>query len=225
MKITTDTQHLSSNNQPITPTDSLQYRAIGRLWGRYVPSQELIYKGQLITVDGVILNATLKKRASKVVQAQLDLSQNYLWTVYPRTLLETSGIGLDVSLISVRKLSESTESVQAEFQSLADNFSVQGLVVYQDFNSGIVEVKIQQMPRSICDTPKVFKLRLFGFLPPNSVKCFWNFQVRRVGTDLVIQSGECIKYMGARQAKTENLSTTTPSNTYEQAEVNLTQQA
>ncbi|MBD2247345.1 hypothetical protein [Nostoc sp. FACHB-888] len=222
MNITTDTQQLSSNNQPITPTDSLQYRAIGRLWGRYVPDQELIYKGQLITVDGVILNATLKKRASKVVQAQLDLSQNYLWTVYPKTLLETSGIGLDVSLISVRKPSEDTESVQTEFQSLADNFSVQGLVVYQDFNSGIVEVKIQQEPRSINDTPKNFKLRLQGFLPPNSVKCFWNFQVRRVGTDLVIQSGECIKYMGARQSKTENLSTTPPSNTHEQAEVNPT---
>ena len=79
MTITTDTQQLSVNNQPITPTDSLQYRAIGRLWGRYFPSNELIYKGQLITVDGVILNATLKKRASKVVQgSQLDLSQNYL---------------------------------------------------------------------------------------------------------------------------------------------------
>ncbi|MHC5748371.1 MAG: hypothetical protein ACYTXT_42310 [Nostoc sp.] len=42
MTITTDTQQLSVNNQPITPTDSLQYRAIGRLWGRYVPSSELI---------------------------------------------------------------------------------------------------------------------------------------------------------------------------------------
>lgn len=215
MSITTDTQQLSSNNQPITPTDSLQYRAIGRLWGRYVPSIEVIYKGKLITVDGVMLNATLKKRASKVVQAQLDLSQDYLWTVYPRTLLSPNGIGLDVSLISVRKPSDYTESVEAEFQLLADNFSVQGLVVYQDFEKGIVEVKIQREPRSINDTPKDFKLRLFGFLPPKSVKCFWNFNVRRVGTDLVIQSGECIKYMTARQSKTENLSATPPSDTHE----------
>lgn len=200
MTITTDTQQLSVNNQPITPTDSLQYRAIGRLWGRYVPSSELIYKGQLITVDGVILDAILQKRASKIVQAQLDLSRDYLWTVYPRTLLSPNGIGLDVSLISVKTPSEYTESVKAEFQSLADNFSVQGLVVYQDFEKGIVEVKIQRKPRMNLEPTKDFKLRLRGFLPPKSVKCFWNFQVRRVGTSLVIQSGECIKLQEREQS-------------------------
>ncbi|MHC5770295.1 MAG: hypothetical protein ACYTXI_32735 [Nostoc sp.] len=215
MTITNDTQQLSVNNQPITPTDSLQYRAIGRLWGRYVPSSELIYKGQLITVDGVILNAILQKRASKIVQAQLDLSRDYLWTVYPRTLSSPNGIGLDVSLISVKTPSEYTESVKAEFQSLADNFSVQGVVVYQDYEFGIVEVKIQREPRMNLEPPKDFKLRLLGVLPPKSVKCFWNFQVRRVGTDLVIQSGECIKYMAHEQSKTKKLSTTPPKDTHE----------
>ncbi|WP_152593010.1 hypothetical protein [Nostoc sphaeroides] len=159
MTITTDTQQLSVNNQPITPTDSLQYRAIGRLWGRYVPSNELIYKGQLITVDGVILDAILQKRASKIVQAQLDLSRDYLWTVYPRTLLSPNGIGLSVSLISVRKPSEDTESVQTEFQSLADNFSVQGVVVYLDYEFGIVEVKIQREPRMNLEPVAHYHLR------------------------------------------------------------------
>jgi hypothetical protein len=209
MTITTDTQQLSVNNQPITPTDSLQYRAIGRLWGMFVPSSELIYKGQLITVDGVILDAILQKRASKIVQAQLDLSRDYLWTVYPRTLLSPNGIGLDVSLISVKTPSEYTESVKAEFQSLADNFSVQGLVVYQDFEKGIVEVKIQRKPRMNLEPTKDFKLRLRGFLPPKSVKCFWNFNVRRVGTSLVIQSGECIKLQEREQSSTSDISTDT----------------
>jgi hypothetical protein len=218
MTITTDTQQLSVNNQPITPTDSLQYRAIGRLWGRYVPSSELIYKGQLITVDGVILDAILAKRASKIVQAQFDLSRDYLWTVYPRTLLSPNGIGLDVSLISVKTPSEYTESVKAEFQSLADNFSVQGLVVYQDFEKGIVEVKIQRKPRMNLEPPKDFKLRLRGFLPPKSVKSFWNFQVRRVGTSLVIQSGECIKLQEREQSSTSDISTNTAEYTTELTE-------
>ncbi|MHC5748372.1 MAG: hypothetical protein ACYTXT_42315 [Nostoc sp.] len=120
-----------------------------------------------------------------------------------------------MSLISVKTPSEYTESVKAEFQSLADNFSVQGLVGYQDFEKGIVEVKIQRSPRMKNDTPKDFKLRLLGFLPPKSVKCFWNFQVRRVGTDLVIQSGECIKYMAHEQSKTKKLSTKPPKDTHE----------
>lgn len=225
MNITTDTQQLSSNSQPITPTDSLQYRAIGRLWGRYVPSLEHIYRGKLITVDGVIMNATLKNRASKIVQAQLDLSQNYLWTVYPKTVLSPNGMELDVSLITVKKTPKDTSSVQGEFQLLADNFSVQGLVVYQDFNLGIVEVKIQRIPRNINDISKDFKLKLLGFLPPRSLKCFWNFQVRRVGSDLVIQSGECIKYMGHEQSKTEKLLAEPPLDTHLEAEVNPRQQA
>jgi hypothetical protein len=202
MTITTDTQQLSVNNQLITPTDSLQYRAIGRLWGMFVPSSEQINQGKIITADGVTINAFLQKRASKRLRYPLDLSQDYLWTVYPRTPLSDSSIGLYVSLISVRAPAEYTDLMKTEFQLLADNFTVQGDVVYQDFEKGIVEVKIKRTPRMKNDTPKEFKLRLRGFLPPKSVKCFWNFQVRRVGTDLVIQSGECIKYLTARQSKT-----------------------
>lgn len=56
--------------------------------------------------------------------------------------------------------------MKTEFQLLADNFSVQGFVVYQDFESRIVEVKIKRTPRIKNDTPKEFKLRLQGFLPP-----------------------------------------------------------
>ncbi|AFZ28306.1 hypothetical protein Cylst_6527 (plasmid) [Cylindrospermum stagnale PCC 7417] len=195
MSITTVTQQLTVNNQLITPTDSLQYRAIGRLWGKYIPSSEQINQGKLITADGVIINAIVRKRASKRLRYPIDLSQDYLWTVYPRTPIEDSGIGFYMRLISVRTPSEYTDLMKTEFQLLADNFSVQGLVVYQDYEKGIVEVKIHRSPWMINDTPKGFKLRLFGFIPPKSVKCFWNFQVRRVGTDLVIQSGECIKYM------------------------------
>ncbi|MBD2535916.1 hypothetical protein H6G97_43920 [Nostoc flagelliforme FACHB-838] len=219
MIITTDTQQLPVNNQPITPTDSLQYRAIGRLWGRYVPSHELIYEGQLITADGVILNAILQKRASKIVQhAQLDLSLDYLWTVYPRTRYENSLTKLSVSLVNVRTPREYTDSVKTELQLLADNFSVQGLVVYEDLEKGIVEVKIERSIRMNFDPPKYFKLRLQGFLPPKSIKQFWNFQVRRVGTSLVIQSGECIKEKKREQSSTQDISTNTAEYTTELTE-------
>ena len=48
MIITTDTQQLLVNNQQLRPTEPLEYRAIGQLWGKYVPSESLIYQGQLI---------------------------------------------------------------------------------------------------------------------------------------------------------------------------------
>lgn len=214
MTITTDIQHLSIDNHQISPTEPLEYRAIGRLWGRYVPSNELIYEGQLITADGVMLDAFLAKRASKVVQhTQFDLSVDYLWTVYPRTRYDNSLTKLSVSLVNVRIPTEYTDSVKTELQLLADNFSVQGVVVYEDLEKGIVDVKIERKPRNNLEQHKYFTLRLFGFLPPKSIKQFWNFYVRRVGTSLVIKSGECIKYPAREQSSTSDISTNTASDT------------
>ncbi|MBG1270113.1 hypothetical protein [Nostoc sp. WHI] len=210
MTITNDTQQLLVNNHQLRPTEPLEYRAIGRLWGKYVPSESLIYQGQLITADGVMLETNLAKRASKLVQqSQLDLSLEYLWTVYPRTPFKDSPTELRVTLINVRNEKEYTDSVKTELQLVADNFSVQGLVVYQDYELGIVEVKIHRKPQRDLEPPKDFQLRLIGFLPSNSIKKFWNFNVRRVGTSLVIQSGECIKFPDREQSSTEDISTDT----------------
>jgi hypothetical protein len=216
MIITTDTQQLLVNNHQLRPTEPLEYRAIGRLWGKYVPSESLIYQGQLITADGVMLETNLAKRASKLVQqSQLDLSLDYLWTVYPRTPFKDSPTLLRVTLINVRNEKEYTDSVKTELQLVADNFSVQGLVVYQDYEFGIVEVKIHRKPQRDFEPPKDFQLRLIGFLPSNSIKKFWNFNVRRVGTSLVIQSGECIKFQEREQSSTSDISTSTTEDTTE----------
>jgi hypothetical protein len=214
MTITNNTQQFHVNNLPIRPTEPLEYRAIGRLWGRYVPSEELIYQGQLITADGVMLETNLAKRASILVQnTRIDLSQEYLWTAYPKTLLEDSNSKLRVTLINVRTPKEYTDSLKSELQLLADNFSVQGLVVYQDLEQGIVEVKIHQKPRREFEPPKDFQVRLLGFLPPNSMKKFWNFHVRRVGANLVIQSGECIKYPAREPSSTDDILNNTAEDT------------
>lgn len=219
MTITNDTQQLLVNNHQIRPTEPLESRAIGRLWGKYVPSSELIYQGQLITADGVMLETNLAKRASKLVQqSQLDLSLDYLWTVYPRTPFKDSPTQLRVTLINVRNEKEYTDSVKTELQLVADNFSVQGLVVYQDYEFGIVEVKIHRKPQKDFEPPKDFQLRLIGFLPSNSIKKFWNFHVRRVGTSLVIQSGECIKFPAREQSPTSDISTNTAEYTTELTE-------
>jgi hypothetical protein len=219
MTITHQTQQLLANSQQIRPTEPLEYRAIGKLWGRYVPSDELIYIGQLITADGEKLEVNLAKRASILVQnARIDLAQEYLWTAYPKTLLEDSVTKLRVSLINVRTPKEYTDSVKAELQLLADNFSVQGVVVYQDVEQGIVLVKIRRQPRSDFEPPKDFQLRLLGYLPPKSIKQFWNFYVRRIGTSLVIQSGECIKSPEREQLLTEDISTNKPGDTTELTE-------
>lgn len=213
MTITTDTQQFHVNSSGLTPTEPLQYRAIGRLWGRYVHGADKFSQGSLITSDGVIMNAIVRDRAFKRLRYPLDLSQDYLWSVYPRTPLEDTGIGLKVNLVGVWTPVDYTETVKASLQLLADNFSVQGLVVYQDYSLGIVQVKIHRQPRTYNQNPHDFTLSLFGYLPPKSFKEFWNFSVRRVGTSLVIQSGECIKSPLIHQSTTEDISTNTPVDT------------
>lgn len=226
MTITQEPQQLLSNNQNnLPPTESLQYRAIGRMWGRYVPNVEQIRQGQLITRDGVIINVNLMNKVALLVENRLDLSQEYLWTVYPKTPLTDLGIGLYLTLISVKAPSEYTELIKTELQSLSNNFSIQGEVIYQNFDSGIVTVKIQQAPRNKNCTPKEFRLKLLGFLPPKSARHFWNFHVRRIGTDLVIQSGQCIKFLHPKKSKTKKLSTIPSENSPELAEVNAQQQS
>ncbi|BAY42200.1 hypothetical protein NIES2111_65960 (plasmid) [Nostoc sp. NIES-2111] len=225
MTITTETQHSSVNSQQIMPTGSLQYRAIGRMWGQYVPSNEQIRKGQLITADGVIINVNVKSKLAKKIENNLDLSSQYLWTVYPKTPSTQSGIGLYLTLLGIKAPATSSEILKTELQWQADNFSIQGEVIYQDFELGIVTVKIRRKPGISKDKPTDFKLRLLGFLPSKSAGHFWNLYVRRVGTDLVIQSGECIKFLRDKPSKTQKISTTSSENNYESVLANPTQQS
>jgi len=83
-----------------------------------------------------------------------------------------------------------------------DYFSIRGEVVYQNKEEGWVMVKIIQFSRRKPDEkPPYFNLKLLGFLPERPVKNFWNLDVEREGTDLVIQDGQRIAYLGKRKPK------------------------
>jgi len=70
---------------PIPPPDKpKQYRAIGLLKGRYVPSDE-IERGTLITSDGTSIDAVVLGRVLGLVKGRIDLDKEHLWVVYPRT--------------------------------------------------------------------------------------------------------------------------------------------
>lgn len=82
-------------------------------------------------------------KVALIVENRLDLSQEYLWTVYPKTPVTDLGIGLYLTLTSVKAPSEYTKLIKTELQSQPDNFFIQGEVIYQNFDSGIMTVKIQ----------------------------------------------------------------------------------
>ena len=76
----------TSSPQPIPPpSEPKQFRAIGLLQGVYVPSEEQFNRGELITREGLHLDAVLLGQVMSLVKKYLDLSLPHLWVVYPRT--------------------------------------------------------------------------------------------------------------------------------------------
>ncbi|MBF2065014.1 MAG: hypothetical protein IGS39_11425 [Calothrix sp. C42_A2020_038] len=192
---TTTTETPPALSQPIPPpTQPQQYRAIGLLWGKYTPSAEEINKGILLVADGTIVDAVVKGKVLGLVKSSIiDLEKEHLWVVYPKTPKEDSPIPLHVQIAGIWE----PETLHPELEATdllykADEFSIQGEVVFQENQQGLVVVKIQRAALQPGDVPKYFKLKLLGYLPPKAAKNFWEFKVKRVGTDLVIQSAENI---------------------------------
>ncbi|MCS6782162.1 MAG: hypothetical protein RMI89_03340 [Gloeomargarita sp. SKYBB_i_bin120] len=178
------------------PTEPLQYRAIGVLRGRYQPSEEQFTKGLLVTHDGVQVDAVLLGRLMSLVKKRLDLSREHLWVVYPRTRKqsqakpETPFLPLHVQIMGVWE----PEALHPEENLGADTvwveedyFSIRGEVVRQNQQLERVTVRIRRAPMTLTGAAETFKLDLKGTLPQPGKGMFWDLQVQRQGTDLVIR--------------------------------------
>ncbi|CEJ43166.1 hypothetical protein [Umezakia ovalisporum] len=214
--------NLSHRLQPIPPpSEPMQYRAIGLVRGRYIASDEQFTQGTLVTKDGVDLNAVLLGRIMSLVKNHLDLEQDHLWVVYPRTRQENDALHLQIVGVwepenlakpprdeneqnsESQKLrttnthvpeneEESTSELISSSELPDGSFSIRGEVVYQSFDAQSLVVKIKQSPRKSTDKAKYFKLKLRGVLTTKAVGKFWDFQARREADALVVEKAEAI---------------------------------
>jgi hypothetical protein len=205
--------NFANRQHPIPPpSEPMQYRAIGLVRGRYIPSNEQFTQGVMLTADDTKLDAVLLGRIMSLVKNHLNLEEEHLWVVYPRTRQENDRLHLQiVGVWEPEKLAKNTttlpplSSPSSSQQSQASaeqflpsteipdgGFSVRGEIVYQSHDAGNIVVKIKQSPRKPNDKPKYFKLKLKGTLDAKAVGKFWDLQVKRDGESLVIESGEAI---------------------------------
>lgn len=219
---TTSLGNLANRQQPIPPpSEPMQYRAIGLVRGRYRASEEQFTQGALLTADGVELNSVLLGRIMSLVKNHLDLEQEHLWVVYPRTrqendtlhiqivgvwepeklaknLTDEDGPDLETEVLlrpndTVSESAPETKIPPKPSSEIPDGgFSVRGEVVYQSFDTKNLVVKIKQAPRKPTDKPKYFKLKLRGVLTTKAVGKFWDFQVKREGDVLIVENAEAI---------------------------------
>ncbi|MCX7594711.1 MAG: hypothetical protein N2235_13290 [Fischerella sp.] len=214
---------LMNRQQPIPPpSEPMQYRAIGLVRGRYIASSEQFTQGVMLTADDTKLDAVLLGRIMSLVKNHLDLEQEHLWVVYPRTRQENDKLHLQiVGVWEPEKLAKtpmnqqqqdlaSTEqqsvdkSVSEEREKTTPTgivpsseipdggFSVRGEIVYQSYDTENLVIKIKQSPRKKNEKPKYFKLKLKGRLDTRAVGKFWDLQVKRQGESLVVEQAEAI---------------------------------
>ena len=212
--------------QPIPPaSEPMQYRAIGLVRGRYVPSDEQFTRGFILTEEEVQIDAVLLGRVMSLVKKHLDLEQPHLWVVYPRTREKTNDLHMQiVGVWEPEKLSRDESMLEGEETDAADTqpsepladelsvpaselddkyFSVRGEVIFQAAEEDRLLVKIRRVSRQEPDKDKAFKVALRGKLEGRAVGYFWDLQVERQDNELVIREGTLIGAVPPQKRKGE----------------------
>lgn len=173
---------MTSSSQPPDfpkPAHPTEYRSVGVIQGRYLPSEEKPEVGLIQTLDGETFVTEMKQRLWQTFQEQLNLEQSYYWKVYPRT----KDLKLRFTIKGVRKES-------GPIPIKPDYFSIRGQVVRYNEKTGNIRVTIRSNRR--WSKLKPYGLRLEGFLPDASIGWFYSFEVERSGHQLLMIDAEKI---------------------------------
>ncbi|WP_310417486.1 hypothetical protein [Chamaesiphon sp. OTE_8_metabat_110] len=213
-----------TGNTPIPPaSEPLQYRAIGLILGKYVPSTEEFNQGMVLADDGTQIDAVILGRIMSLIKNHLDLEKSHLWVVYPRIRKEDNKIHAQIMgmwnpqllikpLVSDREEGEPSESSDdpaevptmptIETLGIPDSyFSIRGEVIYQSRETKEIFVKIRQAPKKKTEEERYFKIRLIGDLAQKLVGNFWDFDVVRVGDNLEIRSAQFVATIRAKMPR------------------------
>lgn len=202
-------------NYPISPpSEARQYRAIGLVKGRYLPSPEQFTKGILQRSDGVNIDSVLLGRVMSLVKNHLNLEEEHFWVVYPRTRQEDGNLHTQIMGVwepeTLKRSAEDDEATNLASDSpipdttIEDGyFSIRGEVIFQsqDEEHPYVVVKIKQSPRKTGDKVKFFKLKMEGTLPERGLGFFWNFQASLQGDVLFIKEANNVGPMPIKKKK------------------------
>ncbi|WP_449416257.1 hypothetical protein [Phormidium nigroviride] len=208
------------------PSEPRQYRAVGLVRGRYAASEEQFTRGTLTASDGTAIDAVLLGRVMSLVKNHLNLEQEHLWVVYPRTRQQDGNLHAQIMGVwepeTLKKpidpsseeentapeddreevsSEESPESFPPSHINVENGyFSIRGEVIYQSQeDEKYVIVKIKQAPRKDGETMKFFKLKLTGDLATKAVGHFWDFHVQLQAEKLLIQQGNNIGPMPVKK--------------------------
>ena len=198
----TETQSISERKQPIPPpSHPKQYRAIGLIKAKYIQSDDQMTQGTLVTTDGAEIEAVLLGRIISLIKNHLDLAQEHLWVVYPRTKMKEDRLHVQIVGVWEPETLNKDEEVEEDAGEATEHgyFSIRGEAIFYSLEEETVIIKIKQFPRKKGDKPKFFKIKLKGILGERPLKRFWDVKVKLEGEDLCIQ--ECTDLGFAQKRK------------------------
>lgn len=187
--------------QPIPPPSSpRQYRAIGLIKGKYQPSEDQITKGSILRGDGTEIDTVLLGRVMSLVKNHLDLTQEHLWVVYPRTHQKSERFHAQiVGVWEPETLKPDQLSAEETSQIMEDGyFSVRGQIVFYNTETEKIILKVKRLPKKKGDPVKFFKLKLQGPLGEKPLNHFYDLQVTLAGDQLMVTAAEDIGYIKPR---------------------------
>ncbi|HEY9768766.1 MAG TPA: hypothetical protein V6C71_09750 [Coleofasciculaceae cyanobacterium] len=197
-------QPTPERKQPIPPpSHPRQYRAIGLIQAKYQQSAEQMTQGTLLTTDGAEIEAVLLGRIISLIKNHLDLEQEHLWVVYPRTKMHEDRLHAQiVGVWEPETLSQDSDAEEILGEKTDHGyFSIRGEVIFYSTEEKIIIVKIKQFPRKEGEKPKFFKLKLQGVLGEKPLRRFWDLKVRLEGEDLIIEEGTDLGFATKRKPK------------------------
>ncbi len=199
-----EVQSTPERKQPIPPpSHPRQYRAIGLVRAKYQRSDEQMTQGTLLTSDGAEIEAVLLGRIISLIKNHLDLEQEHLWVVYPRTKAKDDRLHVQIVGVWEPETLNQDEEIDEAASAEADHgyFSIRGEVIFYSLEEKTIIIKIKQFPRKEGDKPKFFKLKLKGVLGEKPLKRFWDVKVRLEGEDLIIEEGTDLGFAQKRKPK------------------------
>jgi len=163
-KITIEPVPIDARQRPIPPpSEPTQYRAIGVVRGTYHPSDEQFTRGNMVMADGSHVEAVLLGRVMSLVRNHLQLDQEHVWVVYPRTREREATLHLQiVGVWEPENLTNEPDSVESS-DDLTDD-AIHGDTQDQSPNVSATTVStssedlLQYVPSSEVD-PDVFSIR------------------------------------------------------------------
>ncbi len=183
-------------------TNKLQYRAIGIISGKFIPSDsKQLNRGFLIDNEGEKIEAVILGKALSLLKKHINLKKSYFWIVYPKNKntqnlhLQVAGVWDPYQLNDFpNDSSERNFSKLLEELDLKDNyFSVRGELVFVNTQNKEFVIKICSASKLKNLKNKNFKLVIKGEISFDLLNSFVSLDVIRDGSSLKLLKYEVVE--------------------------------